>query len=920
MHWKIEPIERRILMAITATFNAGAQQLTVTGDALANAITISRDAPGTILVNGGAVAVAGGTPTVANTNLITVNGLDGDDAITFDEANGPLPASQLNGGNGNDTLTGGSGPDAIDGGGGNDTELGKAGIDTLLGGAGNDVLTGGDGDDQAFGGADNDRMIWNPGDDTDLNEGGDGTADVVEVNGGAGAEVFTAGPNGARVRFDRVSPAPFAIDIGTSESLVVNMGGGDDAFSTTGALSGLIQLTIDGGANNDSISGSNGVDVLIGGDGNDFIDGNAAADTAFMGNDDDVFQWDPGDGSDIVEGQAGTDRLRFNGSAGAEHFDASPNGGRMIFLRDLGSILMDCDNVEVIDLNAAGGIDTFTLNDLASTDVTQANVDLSGTIGSGVADGAADTVVVNATGAADVVQVSGAGTVASVTGLATALQIDHADATLDRLNINLLGGDDQCNAPALPAGILLLTVDGGLNDDSINGSGGADVLIGGDNSDFIDGNPGADTAFLGNGDDLFQWDPGDGSDVIEGQAGADTLRFNGAAGAEQFDFSPNGGRVRFFRNLGNIVMDCDDVETINLNALGGADVATVNDMTGTDLTAANIDLASAIGGGASDAAADAVVVNFPGSNTAANVIDTAAGTEVTGGVATVRVAHADAALDSLQLNTSAGSDTTTVNQLGAPGTVRRVLVDGGADNDTLHVVSTPADGTVVVLPNAGDETVNVNTDGVGIANAAFEATQRLAALSIGSGGVARLVAGGEKVLTAAALNLAGTAQLDLTDNNMILDYTGASPAATFRARLLSGFAGGAWTGPGIISSTAQTVTNSGVGLAEATDLFTAFPATFKGQSVDNTSLLLAHALYGDADLSGNVNLADFNLLAGNFGGTNKRWSQGDFNYDGNTNLQDFNRLAANWGLAGAPSAASKGALPDTRFLIDDLLA
>ena len=62
-------------------------------------------------------------------------------------------------------------------------------------------------------------MIWNPGDDTDLNEGGAGT-DTVEVNGGNGAEQFTATANGTRVRFDRLNPAPFSIDIGTSEKLV----------------------------------------------------------------------------------------------------------------------------------------------------------------------------------------------------------------------------------------------------------------------------------------------------------------------------------------------------------------------------------------------------------------------------------------------------------------------------------------------------------------------------------------------------------------------------------------------------------------------------------------------------------------------------------------------------------------------------
>ena len=60
-----------------------------------------------------------------------------------------------------------------------------------------------------FGEAGNDRMIWNPGDDSDLMEGGSGI-DTVEVNSGNGGEVFTATANGTRVRFDRLEPAPFA--------------------------------------------------------------------------------------------------------------------------------------------------------------------------------------------------------------------------------------------------------------------------------------------------------------------------------------------------------------------------------------------------------------------------------------------------------------------------------------------------------------------------------------------------------------------------------------------------------------------------------------------------------------------------------------------------------------------------------------
>ena len=89
---------------------------------------------------------------------------------------------------------------------------------------------------------------------------------------------------------------------------------------------------------------------------------------------------------------------------------------------------------------------------------------------------------------------------------------------------------------------------------------------------------------MGAGDDTFQWDPGDGNDIIEGQDGADRMLFNGSAANERMETSANGGRVRFTRDIANIVMDLNDVETIVANALGGADTITVNDVSGTDLT------------------------------------------------------------------------------------------------------------------------------------------------------------------------------------------------------------------------------------------------------------------------------------------------------------------------------------------------
>ena len=211
--------------------------------------------------------------------------------------------------------------------------------DLLFGGAGNDVLTGGAGNDQVFGQDGNDRMIWNPGDGSDLFEGGAGidTAD----NGGNGAETFTITANGSRVLFDRTDPAPFSLDIGTTENLVLNTNGGDDVITAGNGPSGLTQLTIDGGAGNDTITGGDGNDILLGGDGNDVITGGRGNDVALLGSGDDTFVWNPGDGSDTVEGQAGNDTLLFNGANVNENINIAANGDRVRFTRDVPNITMD---------------------------------------------------------------------------------------------------------------------------------------------------------------------------------------------------------------------------------------------------------------------------------------------------------------------------------------------------------------------------------------------------------------------------------------------------------------------------------------------------------------------------------------------------------------------------------------------------
>jgi len=634
--------------ATTASFSAGV--LTVIGDNADNSVEVSRNAAGTILVNGGTVAVKGGVPTVGNTTVIQVFGLGGNDVITMNEAEGALPRALLFGGFGNDTVTGGSGADQLFGQSDNDIVLGKGGVDFVFGGTENDVLAGGDADDQVFGENGNDVMVWNPGDDTDLDEGG-ADVDTVQVNGGNGIEQFTATANGLRVRFDRVSPAPFSIDIGSTEHLVVNANGGDDSFTATGNLAALIDLSVDGGAGNDTIRG---------GDGDDLVDGGAGNDLAFLGAGNDTFQWDPGEGNDVVEGQAGTDRLAFNGSVANEVFQASATGQRVRFTRNVANVAMDANDIEVLDLRARGGADTVTINDLSGTDIVDVKSDLAGVLGGAAGDAQPDTVIVNGTNGIDDIDVAGTGTSASVLGLPADIIITNSEAN-DSLVVNALAGDDTVTASELPAGVIKLTLDGGAGNDTIRGGNGNDL------------------ALMGAGDDVFEWAPGDGNDIVEGQGGADEMRFVGSNVAENIDIAAIGGRVHFFRDVDGVTMDLDDVETIDFVALGGADNVAVGDLSGTDVTLAAVNLRGRGGGG--DGVTDMVSTSGTNGDDSISATGGPGGAGVVGLPAAIEITGAEAANDRLVLDARAGDDVVDASALAA-GAVQ-LTADGGDGNDVL---------------------------------------------------------------------------------------------------------------------------------------------------------------------------------------------------------------------------------------------
>jgi len=291
--------------------------------------------------------------------------------------------------------------------------------------------------------------------------------------------------------------------------IVVDGRAGDDSVridETNGIFTDSIPTTLDGGDGNDNLAGGTGVEKLRGGDGNDTLDGNGGNDLAQLGSGDDTFVWDPGDGSDTIAGDAGTDTMVFNGAAAAEHVDLSANGNRLRFFRDPGAITMDTNGVETVDFNALGGADAITVNDLTGTDVRTVNADLAGTLGGVTGDGATDSVVVNGTNGNDRITAAGSNGAVSVTGLATAVQVAHAEPAGDTLALNALAGNDGVDASALQANAVKLAVDGGAGNDALTGSAGNDSLLGGDGDDTLRGGPGIDVLDGGGGTNVLVQD------------------------------------------------------------------------------------------------------------------------------------------------------------------------------------------------------------------------------------------------------------------------------------------------------------------------------------------------------------------------------------------------------------------------------
>ncbi len=142
-------------------------------------------------------------------------------------------------------------------------------------------------------------------------------------------------------------------------------------------------------------------------------------------------------------------------------------------------------------------------------------------------------------------------------------------------------------------------------------------------------------------------------------------------------------------------MDLNSMETIDFNALGGADTITVNDLTGTGVKNVNIDLASPPGSGTGDGQADTIIINATSGDD--NIVVSSSGGVITvsGLAATVTITGAEAANDRLVINGLGGDDVITASGLSGI----QLTADGGLGNDVL--IGSPGNDTL--LGGAGDD-------------------------------------------------------------------------------------------------------------------------------------------------------------------------------------------------------------------------
>ena len=354
-----------------------------------------------------------------------------------------------------------------------------------------------------------------------------------------------------------------------------------------------------------------------------------------------------------------------------------------------------------------------------------------------------------------------------------------------------------------------------------------------------------------------------------------------------------GGNVTF--NLGTTTYNAGSTldvapaagQAATLNVTGGTLAASIVSIGGDSVGAGGIGTLSVNGGGGT-LRYDGGVVTSPqiqlngGTIHATNGV--ASGAPVTASGGTIRVDAGTHTLSGAVSITAA-----TLIKTGA-GT----LVIAGAQSHAVGSVLHAAAGTTALETNAGSVAAPGTLAVLADSTLHFNATQSLASLTVGPGAAATIAAGGARSIktAAVAVDVAGGGALDLKDNLLVLDYAdGASAVAHVHHLLAAGYNEGAWNGAGIVTSSAGDAGLYTLGCAEAADVLGLEgmqTATWGGQIVDASAVLVRYSYGGDINFDGRITgddygTIDYAIITPGLSG----YYNGDFNYDGKINGDDY---------------------------------
>jgi hypothetical protein len=102
---------------------------------------------------------------------------------------------------------------------------------------------------------------------------------------------------------------------------------------------------------------------------------------------------------------------------------------------------------------------------------------------------------------------------------------------------------------------------------------------------------------------------------------------------------------------------------------------------------------------------------------------------------------------------------------------------------------------------------------------------------------------------------------------------------------------GTWNGAGLTSTAAKNNPNHNttLGAMEAADYKSLYgsSATFFGEPLDDSAVLVRYSYYGDTDFNGKVNFDDYVKTDNGFNNHLSGWLNGDFDGNGVVNFDDY---------------------------------